>query len=113
MDWTVHPERWIQHLHAHGWRLGVGDELIIHTLAQRLRARGEGVGTAEDAARWFGPLLCGSADDQRRLLPLLQAWQGLAAPPAAPSSRRSAAPPRQCCRPRRRPPAPGSSGWRS
>lgn len=82
MDWTATPQRWIQHLHAHDWRLGVGDELLLHTLADRLRERGTPVASADDAVRWFGPLLCGSVDDQRRLLPLLQAWQDAATPPA-------------------------------
>lgn len=84
MDWTATPHLWVEHLRAHDWRLGVGDELHLHTLAARLRERNTPVNTPQDAARWFGPLLCGSADDQRRLLPLLQSWNSSDAPAPEP-----------------------------
>ncbi len=74
LDWSARVADWAAYLLHEGWPLGLGDELRLHALAAQLHARGIHPATAEEAARWFGPLLTRDADQQQRLPQLLAAW---------------------------------------
>ncbi|MED5621950.1 hypothetical protein [Ideonella sp. BN130291] len=88
-DWIDTLPVWTGYLRSQGLRVGVGDELRLAELARRLVEQGIGIPNATDAARWFGPLLCHSADEQQRLRAMLRTWEAMllqVSEPAAPLS---------------------------
>src|ERR1700730_14020291 len=77
IDWCADSSQWTRYLRDQGFGLTVGDDLRITTLSGRLKEAGLSLTDPAAAARWFGPVVCRSADDQNRLGKLLSAWADL------------------------------------
>ena len=61
-------------LRGEGFRLGVGDDLRLAELRQRLGEQGIALPDGRSAARWLGPVLCRNPDQSERLPDLLDQW---------------------------------------
>lgn len=61
-------------LRGEGFRLGVGDDLRLAELRQRLGEQGIALPDGRSAARWLGPVLCRNPDQSGRLPDLLDQW---------------------------------------
>jgi OmpA family protein len=66
-SWLVDPEPMIDRLRAAHLLSSVGDELRLRVLLDRLAKRGVAGDGAAGAAKWLGPILCRSADQQQTL----------------------------------------------
>jgi cardiolipin synthase (CMP-forming) len=74
IDWSSYAPIWMRYLRDQGFALTLGDDLRIAALVQRLRDQSIAVTDVATAIRFYGPVVCRSADDQERLPELMTSW---------------------------------------